>query len=143
MSPFDNQLTVIELSGAELRQVIAEQAPQGRFRVGISGMRVHVACTDKEITIDMRLTNGRKISDSDSIKIAVVNYLALGGDTVFTSVMPEGGYALQLDAPLVRDAIVDWLQQMGGSISEDDFSSNDNPKWNMPDDLDRECRLNR
>ncbi len=141
MSPFDNQLTVIELSGAELRQVIAEQAPQGRLRVGISGMRVYVACTDTNLSIDMRLANNREISDSDSIKIAVVNYLALGGDTVFTSVMPEGGYALQLDAPLVRDAIIDWLKHIGGSISENDFSSDDNPKWNMPDNLDRECRL--
>jgi 2',3'-cyclic-nucleotide 2'-phosphodiesterase (5'-nucleotidase family) len=143
MSPFDNQLTVIELSGAELRQVITEQAPQDRFRVGISGMHVHVACTDREMTIKMRLTNGREISDADSIKIAVANYLALGGDGVFTSVMPEGGYALQLDAPLVRDAIINWLQQLGGSISENNFSSNDNPKWNMPDDMDRECRSDR
>jgi len=142
MSPFDNQLAIIELSGKELRQVVAEQAPHGQFRVGISGMRVFVECVDKKMTIDMRLTDGRSISDEDEIKIAVVNYLALGGDRVFTSVMPNGGYPLQLDAPLARDAIIDWLQQMGGSISESDFSSNDNPKWNLPENFDRTCRLN-
>jgi hypothetical protein len=76
------------------------------------------------------------------VVIAVVNYLALGGDRVFTSVMPEGGYELQLDAPLARDAIVDWLKLRGGSISERDFSSDDNPKWNLPDNLESECRLN-
>jgi len=77
----------------------------------------------------------------DSVSIAVVNYLALGGDRVFTSVMPEGGYDLQLDAPLARELIIDWLKKRGGSISESDFSTDDNPKWSVPDDLDKECRL--
>jgi len=142
MSPFDNQLTVIELTGAELRQVIAEQAHRGTVRVGISGMRVHVACANNDMSVTMQLTSGREIDDTDSVAIAVVNYLALGGDRVFTSVMPDGGYELQLNAPLARDAIIDWLQQRGGSISESDFSSDDNPKWTLPDNLDSECRLN-
>jgi 5'-nucleotidase len=142
MSPFDNQLAVIEMSGAELRQVISEQASRGRFRINFSGMRVDVACVGRDMTVQMRLTNGHNIEDADSVSIAVVNYLALGGDRIFTSVMPEGGYDLQLDAPLARDAIVQWLQRRGGSISENDFSSDDHPKWNVPDDVDEECRLN-
>jgi 2',3'-cyclic-nucleotide 2'-phosphodiesterase/3'-nucleotidase len=142
MSPFDNQLTVIELSGAELRQVIAEQAHRGDVRVGMSGMRVQIECVGVTLSVTMRLTSGHEIGDSDSVAIAVVNYLALGGDRVFTSVMPEGGYELQLDAPLARDAIIDWLRQRGGSISESDFSSHDKPKWNLPENLDSECRLN-
>jgi len=142
MSPFDNQITLIELSGAELRQVIAEQAHRGTVRVGFSGMRVNVACNDTRLSVAMRLASGHEIGDADSVSIAVVNYLALGGDSVFTSVMPEGGYELQHDAPLARDALIDWLRQRGGSISESDFSSDDNPKWNLPDNLDSECRLN-
>ena len=89
----------------------------------------------------MRLTNDHEILDTDFVKISVVNYLALGGDTVFSSVTPEGGYALQLDAPLARDAIIDWLQRRGGTISEGDFSSDDNPKWNLTTPVDDECRL--
>jgi len=142
MDPFDNQIAVIELSGAELRQVISEQAHHGRLRVNFSGMRVHVSCTDKNMTVGLRLTNGREIEDEESVSIVVVNYLALGGDRVFSSVMPEGGYDLQLDAPLARDLIIDWLKQRGGSISEGDFSTDNNPKWSMPDNLDNECRLN-
>ena len=37
MSPFDNTVAVIELSGAELRQVIAEQSHIGENRIGFSG----------------------------------------------------------------------------------------------------------
>jgi 2',3'-cyclic-nucleotide 2'-phosphodiesterase (5'-nucleotidase family) len=141
MSPFDNQLTLIELTGAELRQVIAEQAHRGEVRINFSGMRVTVACDNARLSVAMQLANGRAISDTQTVTISVVNYLALGGDRVFSSVMPEGGYDLQLDAPLARDAIVDWLQQRGGSISENDFSSDDSPKWTLPDNLDSECRL--
>ncbi len=141
MSPFDNQITVIELSGSELRQVIAVQAHEGGFRVSFSGMQVIVDCADKKKSVVMRLANGREIADSDSVSIAVADYLALGGDDVFTAVMPEGGFELQLNAPLARDAIADWLQERGGSISVSDFSSEDDPKWTLPNNLNPECRL--
>ena len=141
MSPFDNQITVISLSGAELRRVMAEQAHHGRFRVGFSGMRVTVACVDKRKSVVMRLATGHEIANSDSVSIAVADYLALGGDDVFTAVMPDGGFERQLDAPLARDAIEDWLRERGGSISVSDFSSEDDPKWTLPEDLDPECRL--
>jgi 5'-nucleotidase len=142
MDPFDNQIAVIELSGAELRQVISEQAHQGRFRVNFSGMNVRVTCTNRNMAIDMQLMNGQEIEDQQLVSIAVVNYLALGGDRVFSSVMPAGGYDLQLDGPLSRDLVIAWLQQRGGSINASDFSTDDNPKWTMPDSLDKECRLN-
>ena len=141
MSPFDNQVTVIHLSGAELRRVIAAQAHLGQLRVDFSGMRVAVECVDKRKSVVMRLANAREIADGDSVSIAVTDYLALGGDDVFTEVMPEGGYERQLDAPLARDFIADWLRERGGSISVSDFSSEDDPKWTLPDDLDPECRL--
>lgn len=141
MSPFDNQITVIKLTGSELRQVIAVQAHEGRFRVSFSGMQVTVACANTKKSVMMRLANGREIADSDSVSIAVADYLALGGDDVFTSIMPEGGYELQLNAPLARDAITDFLRKRGGSISVSDFSSENDPKWTLPNDLDPECRL--
>ena len=141
MSPFDNQIVVIELSGSELRQVISEQAHEQKSRIGFSGMRVSAACTGTKMTVDMRLTNGRGILDSDTIKVVVVNYLALGGNRVFESVMPDGGYELQLDAPFARDVIIGWLQQKGGTINASEFQSDDNPKWTLPASLDRRCRL--
>ena len=142
MDPFDNQIAVIELSGAELRQVISEQAHQGRFRVNFSGMNVQVTCTNRNMAIEMQLMNGHEIEDQQLVSIAVVNYLALGGDRVFSSVMPAGGYDLQLDGPLSRDLMIAWLQQRGGSINASDFSTDNNPKWSVPDSLDKECRLN-
>jgi 5'-nucleotidase len=142
MSPFDNQITVITLSGSELREVIAIQAHESRFRVDFSGMRVTVGCVDNKMSVSMRLRSGNEIADTDTVTIAVADYLALGGDDVFTSVMPEGGYQRQLDAPFAREAIADWLRQKGGSLGVNDLSSADYPKWTLPDDLGEECRLN-
>jgi len=142
MSPFDNTLEVIVLSGAELRQVIAEQSHIGDNRIGFSGMRVFVECADKDMSVTMRLDDGRKVRDSDSIAVAMVNYLALGGDEIFKSVMPAGGYELHPGAPFVRDLIIEWLRNRGGTISANEFMTTENPKWNMPESLHRECRLN-
>lgn len=141
MSPFDNTLEVVTLSGTELRQVIAEQSHIGDNRIGFSGMRVFIECADKNLSVTMRLNGGRRVQDLDSIAIAVVNYLALGGDDVFASVMPAGGFALQPGAPFVRDLIIEWLRNHGGTIDASDFLTADNPKWNLPDPLDSECRL--
>ncbi len=142
MTPFDNAIHVIVLSGAELRQVIAEQSHIGENRVGFSGMSVLVDCADTNMSVTMRLLDGQEVQDLDSITVAIVDYLALGGDDIFASVMPAGGFALQPGAPLARDLIIDWLRNKGGTISASDFLTVDNPKWNLPESLDSECRLN-
>ena len=141
MSPFDNQLTIIELSGAELRRVVAEQAHRGSRRIGFSGMRVDVDCADNDMAVRMQLNNGRSIEDSDTVRVALTNYLAFGGDRVLTSVMPDGGFESQPSAPMVRDIILRSLAKRGGSISTDDFDSSTAPRWQLPESMNRNCRL--
>ena len=141
MSPFDNRITIIELTGAELRQVIAEQAHRGERRVNFSGMHVLVECAGTAMSVDMKLLSGREIQDTDTVSVALVDYLALGGDRVLASVTPDGGFVLNTDYPLARDAVVDWLRARGGSINASDFLTEDDPKWRLPNPLDSECRF--
>lgn len=141
MSPFDNQLMIIKLSGAQLRQVISEQAHRGSRRIGFSGMQVNVACNNATMTIEMRYDDGRVISDTETVRIAVTNYLAFGGDRVFQSVMPEGGFESQPTAPMVRNVIVRYLAKRGGSISAADFDSSASPRWQLPVPMPHECRV--
>jgi 2',3'-cyclic-nucleotide 2'-phosphodiesterase (5'-nucleotidase family) len=141
MSPFDNQLMIIKVSGADLRKVISEQAHRASRRIGFAGMRVNVSCTDNIMSVEMRYNDGRRIEDADTVRVAVTNYLALGGDRVLTSIMPDGGYALQPTAPMVRDVILQSLASRGGSISTADFDSSATPRWQLPDPLDRNCRI--
>jgi 2',3'-cyclic-nucleotide 2'-phosphodiesterase (5'-nucleotidase family) len=141
LSPFENRLVILTLTGAEIRQIIAEQV-QRRIRIGFSGMRVAVACNSTDMAVAMHFTDGREISDSDLVTVAVNDYIALGGDDILTSVIPEGGYVIDDSLPLTRDVFIDWLGDKGGSINAEDFDSTANPKWVRPDDLDPACHLN-
>tara|TARA_R110002096_G_scaffold124052_13_gene268340 strand:- start:2407 stop:4083 length:1677 start_codon:yes stop_codon:yes gene_type:complete len=141
MSPFGNTLVIIELSGAELRQVISEQAHRGSRRIGFSGMRVRIACHDKPMQVEMHRDNGQVIQYADRIRVAAANYLATGGDRVFASVMPEGGFATPPDAPLIRDIIMSSLKKRGGEIRAADFASGGQRRWTLPPNLERNCRL--
>ncbi len=142
MMPFDNTLVIIELSGAELRQVIAEQSGRGSRRVGFSGMRVDISCSGPTTIADLQLADGRTIEDDDTIRIALANFVAMGGDRVLASVIPAGGFTMRDDAPLVRDVIIRSLRKRGGSISAQDFLSSDEPRWNMPDADNSVCLSN-
>jgi hypothetical protein len=103
-------------------------------------MRVAVACNSTDMAVAMHFTDGREISDSDSVTVAVNDYIALGGDDILTSVIPEGGYVIDNSLPLTRDVFIDWLSDTGGSINAEDFDTTDNPKWSRPENLDPECR---
>ena len=140
LSPFENRLVILNLSGAQLRQIIAEQIHR-RIRIGFSGMRVAVACNSTDMSVAMHFADGREISDSDSVTVAVNDYIALGGDDILTSVIPEGGYVIDDSLPLTRDVFIDWLTDEGGSINAEDFDTTGNPKWIRPENPDPECRL--
>ena len=139
MFPFDNIVTVHEVSGRDLRGVIARQAGASRLP-GFSGMRVFVSCNDAQMTIEMRLDDGRVISDDDRIRVVANDFLALGGDDILTSAIPEGGFELRYDMPLTRDALVDWFRAGPDRISPEDFRTHSAPKWNLPDGQPANCQ---
>ena len=141
ISPFENRVVLIELSGAELRHVISQQAHRSRRAVGFSGMQVFVSCTEQDMTVTMLDADGREFGDTDNITIAVNDYMATGGEFVLSDIMPEGGYPIDETQPLIRDVFVSWLAARGGRISADEFDTSDNPKWNRPDTLDPACQL--
>lgn len=141
MFPFDNRVVELELSGRELREIIAEQAHNHGRRAGFSGMRVFVDCTDDSMSVVMKRDDGTAIRDDDRLIIAVNDYLALGGDDILTPVMPEGGFPLGDGMPLTRDVLVEWFQDNGDSLNPEDFLTTGSPKWNVPDPLSPSCTL--
>ena len=141
LSPFENRLVILTLTGAQIRQIIAEQVHR-RIRIGFSGMRAAVLCSSTNMTVALHFADGREILDSDSVSVAVNDYIALGGDDILTSVIPEGGYVMNDSLPLTRDVFIDWLGDKGGSINAEDFDTTGNPKWIRPENPDPECRLN-
>ena len=133
MFPFDNRAAIIELSGAELRQVMSAQAKRRKRRVGFSGMRVFINCDDAATNIEMILSDGRVIADDDRLRVLANDFLAMGGDGILTPAMPTDGFEYEDDAVLTRDLLVQWFKERGGHIAATDFNSEASRRWNFTD----------
>ena len=140
ISPFDNRVVVLDVSGADLRRVITAQAERSSRRAGFSGMRVFVDCVDSETDIKMVLNNGREIADDDRIRISTNDFLATLGDGIFSPAMPEGGFDYGEDARFNRDLIVEWFRKRGGTLTAREFSGEDNRRWNFSESFVAQCQ---
>jgi 5'-nucleotidase len=141
MFPFDNRIVELELTGYELRKVIANQAHRHGRRAGFSGMRVFVSCDNGAMEISIQLSDGSTVQDDDKVSVIANDFLAFGGDGILTPVIPEAGYVIDEQQPLTRDVLVDWFRRQGGSMNPEDFSTSGKPKWNLPESLPRSCAL--
>jgi 5'-nucleotidase len=137
--PFDNRVAVIELSGLEIRKIIANQVHNDRRRAGFSGMRVFVSCDNGQMSIRMIKSDGSAIEDANALRVATNDFLLLGGDDIMTPVIPEGGFNIPNGKPLVRDVLVDWFRRRGGTMNADEFRDPENLRWNLPDSLPEVC----
>jgi len=141
MFPFDNQLLVLALPGSDVRRVIGAQVHNVGRRAGFSGMRVFVDCEDDQMSIAMFLTNGREIQDDEIVRVAMTDYLALGGDSILQPVLPDAGFEIPSQIPLTRDVLEDWFTSRGGQLRADQFLNLENPRWNLPEQLSAGCSL--
>lgn len=139
MYPFDNIVVQLDLTGAELRRVLERELFKADKRAGISGIRVFAACDDGKLSVTMTRADGSEIEDHEMLAVMTTDFLATGGDDVLTPIIPENGFPIAGDAPLVREAIADWMRLRGGSLSADSFSDADNPKWNVADSTLEGC----
>jgi 5'-nucleotidase len=141
MFPFDNRVVELELTGRQLREVLATQVHRMGRRAGFSGMRVFVNCADDRMDVVIYLSNGETVLDDDRVTVIVNDFLAFGGDGILTPVLPIGGFDIDNSRPLTRDVLIEWFRRKKGSLSPDDFSTAENPKWNVPDPLPSTCSL--
>jgi 5'-nucleotidase len=141
MYPFDNLAAQFELSGAELRQVVGRQALRPNNRAGVSGIRVFATCEENKLEMTLVRADGTEIEDDEMLLVTTTDFLASGGDDILTPVIPEGGFPVMNNAPLVREAIVDWMRAHGGTLNADSFSDAENPKWNQPEPMPANCAI--
>ena len=139
--PFDNRVIVLDISGAELRQVMEVQAHRSGRRAGFSGMRVYVDCDVDQMSVRMNLANGKDIEDGDRIKVAVSDFLALGGDGILLPIMPDEGFEYSTDLPMIRDVLVDWFTKVGQQDGIGQVVDFKTPRWMLPESLPASCSL--
>ncbi len=138
MFPFDNVVTVHEISGKDLRAIVARMAAQRR-KPGFSGMRVFVGCGPAGMRVTLRRDDGREITDSDKVRVIANDFLALGGDDILTPAIPEQGLPIDQGLPRTRDVLVQWFIDHPGELDPAEFRTHDAPKWNLPDIIPETC----
>jgi 5'-nucleotidase len=141
MFPFDNRIATVEMTGGDLRRIIEKQAHSKNRPAGFSGMRVFVSCNTDQMSIRMVRPDGSEIADDDTLRVLSNDFLLLGGDDIFTPVMPEDGFIMTNGMPLVRDMLVNWFRSRAGRMRADEFFDPDALRWNRPDPMPPECHL--
>jgi 5'-nucleotidase len=115
MMPFGNNLVVMTLSGAQLKQAIEQQYAQP-IRAGLTkpaalatsqgfSYAVDLSKPASSRVVDMRL-NGKSVDPARKYRVVVNNYLASGGDnlTAFTA-----GTEITDKGIIDLDALVSWI----------------------------------
>jgi 5'-nucleotidase len=138
--PFDNRLVTFHLTGAELRTVFANQISRVSALTGVSGLRLRVTCERGAVNVGMLRPNGAPVTDTERILVATTDFLATGGDGIFTPVTPPNGFSIEKDLGLVRDVVVESLKQRGGTLREDQLVDPANPRWTLPGKAPVICR---
>ena len=136
--PFDNQLVVLQLRAAEVSRVLAAELQRRIPRVSVSGPRVVAGCASGSLRVRLHGDSG-PISDETVLRVATTDFIATGGDGLFSSIAPRGGYPVPENGPLVRDAIADWLRARGGRLDADDFTRRGAAAWTLPSPTPLDC----
>ena len=138
MFPFDNLVTIHEITGADLRTIVARKAALRR-KPGFAGMRVLVACNADGMQVTLRLDDGREVADTDTVRVVANDFLALGGDDILTPAIPPGGLDTDQGLPLTRDVLVQWFIENAGPLDPAQFRTHDARKWQLPDTIPDAC----
>ena len=138
--PFDNRVVTLQLTGAEVKRVLAGQLQSASPRAGISGIRVRAACTSGALTLTLQRASGTPIRDDERLTIATTDFVALGGNDILTAVTPPGGFPMADDTPIARDLIADWFRKRGGRMRAAQFEDAATPRWTYPGTLPVSCR---
>jgi 2',3'-cyclic-nucleotide 2'-phosphodiesterase (5'-nucleotidase family) len=83
LMPFENELVVVELSGAEVIQVVKESIVR-RGGEPCAGVKAVVGGTPEAGTLTVTWADGRPIDPAAPVKVATTDYLYGGGDSLPT-----------------------------------------------------------
>lgn len=112
IQPFNNELIVMTLSGAQLRDVVVRQLPRTlaprRFAQVSNNFRfVWSQASDGTSQLESITLNGQPLDDTKDYRVVVNNFMAEGGDDL--SVFRQGRDKVNLGVDL--DALVEWVAE--------------------------------
>ena len=129
---FDNRIVELVMTGAQVRQALARELTRelARSRRGIpsvSGIRVRVACVGERRELEIARPSGAPIGPDETLVVATTDFFARRAARDDIAAPPA---AAQASAPLVREAVADWLTARGGRLGAADLVTP--PRWETP-----------
>ena len=91
-----------------------------------------MTCRGGALDVALLRPNNVAVRDDERLLVATPDFLATGGDRVFESVTPPGGFVIESDVGAVRDVIAEALRRRGGVLREDQLIDPENPHWVLP-----------
>ena len=120
ISPFGNRVTVVTLTGKQLKQVIKKSLSSEGRGLDFHGVQVEVSSTDEgNIEVGEIRLGGSPVDDQQEIRIATNSYLAAGGDEwdLLAAAPQEDGGVSVLDATEQSLQMADSDQRILAAIS--------------------------
>jgi 5'-nucleotidase len=139
--PFDNRLVRITLTGAQLRQVFANNFSQAAGiaagRIPVSGVRVEGRCESGVLRVTIVRDWGVPVRDDEVLAVVTSDFIAIGGSGVLA---PLGtvNYT-DVPGPPMRDAMVEVLRKRGGRLRTEELLNPNSPRIIYPADLPARC----
>ncbi len=119
--PFDNTVSIVTVTGDELRRLLAAAYGSGSGVFQESGLKVTLArCTGPERLRDVTLANGKPLESSRLYRVVMPDFLARGaaGLGSVLSQVPAERIDLGIGRELIlRDALATWWKTRGTPIS--------------------------
>lgn len=125
MLPFRNFVTVLDLSGKDLKDAFGVMARRNGDGVSGNVSVVYEPATEGDVAeVDKVTINGRPLDPSRTYRVATIDYLAKGGD--YMSPLTRGEKVAQSDVPLFDD-----LQEyfINGAGKDKPFSGDQSERW--------------
>ena len=106
--PFDNGFATIPVTGAELARAVAANLGRDNGILSVSGVRARATCQRGAIDVALTRADGRPIGPRDRLTLVTSDFLATGGDGLFSDEVRAR--AVLDDGPPIRDAMADELR---------------------------------
>jgi len=102
--PFDNRLVRLELTGAELKRVLAAEIRRGRRgALGVSGFVIQAGCAEDGLRVCLFRTSGQPITDDEHLTVVTTDTLATG--SVFGPAISPRRVRVPEDSPIAREVV--------------------------------------
>ena len=119
--PFDNRIVTLSLTGAELSQVLERHLTDDpRGIVSVSGIEVEAGCAAGALKLRI-LRRGKPIADDTQLTLVTSDYLASGGDLLFSPLGEPRTRVQNASSLLLRDVLARGLEKRRTVRAKDSF----------------------